>query len=55
MYAYEIVSVMKVDVSMFPFQQVDFDGNMGVEAYIKQAESLGLFGTGVLCGNLRKC
>lgn len=35
MYGYEIVSVMKVDISMFPFQQVDFDGDTSLEAYIK--------------------
>lgn len=54
MYAYEIVSVMKVDVTMFPFQQVDFEGDSRLETYIKQAESLGLFGTGVLCDNLEQ-
>lgn len=54
MYAYEIVSVMKVDVSMFPFQQVDFEGDTSLETYIKQAESLGMFGTGVLCDNLEQ-
>lgn len=41
-------------VSMFPFQQVDFDANTGVEEYIKQAQSLGLLGTGILCDNLEQ-
>lgn len=48
-YTYEIVSVMKTDVSMFPFQQAEFAGKTGLLDYVKQAKSLGLFGTGALC------
>lgn len=53
-YAYEIVSVMKTDVSVFPFQQTEFSGETGLLEYVRQAKSLGLFGTGVLCDNLEQ-
>ena len=46
---YEIVSVMKADLSMFPFQQVHFVGEGSLEAHVGQAKSLGMFGTGELC------
>lgn len=48
-FAYEILSVMKADPSMFPFQQTDFSGNGGLMGYIRQAKELGLFGTGKMC------
>lgn len=54
MYAYEIVSVMKTDVSVFPFQQTEFSGETGLLKYVRQAKNLGLFGTGVLCDNLEQ-
>nr|WP_304057438.1 class B sortase [Enterocloster clostridioformis] len=50
-YAYEIVAVMKTDVSVFPFQQAEFSGETGLLEYVRQAKSLGLFGTGELCGD----
>lgn len=46
---YEIVSVMKVDISMFPFQKVNFQGESGLMDYIKQAKALGLFNTEEIC------
>lgn len=46
---YEIVSVMKADLSMFPFKQVHFVGAGNLEAYVGKAKSLGLFETGELC------
>lgn len=42
---YEIVSVMKADLSMFPFQKTVFDGESGVREYVRQAKGLGLFET----------
>lgn len=42
---YEIVSVMKADLSMFPFQKAAFDAETGVREYVRQAKSLGLFET----------
>lgn len=53
-YEYEIVSVMKADVSAFPFQQAEFSGDTGLLEYIGKAKSLGLFDTGVLCDNLEQ-
>lgn len=44
---YEIVSVMKADLSMFPFQKTAFDGESGAREYVRQAKSLGLFETEV--------
>ncbi len=42
---YEIVSVMKADLSMFPFQKAAFDAETGVREYVRQAKGLGLFET----------
>lgn len=46
---YEIVSVMKADLSIFPFQQVDFAGEGSLKEYVRQAKGLGLFETRELC------
>lgn len=40
---YEIVSVMKADIRMFPFQQAEFQEAGGLPEYLLQAEALGLF------------
>ena len=40
---YEIVSVMKADIRMFPFQQAEFQDMEGLWDYLLQAEALGLF------------
>lgn len=40
---YEIVSVMKADIRMFPFQQAEFQDMEGLRDYLLQAEALGLF------------
>lgn len=40
---YRVVSVMKTDISIFPFQQVDFQEIGGLRDYLIQAKELGLF------------
>lgn len=42
---YEVVSVMKVDINMFPFQKTNFQDENDLMAYVKQAKKLGLFET----------
>ncbi len=49
---YEIVSVMKTDLSIFPFQQVEFAGAGSLKAYVEQAKSCGLFEIREFCGTL---
>ena len=44
---YQIVAVLKADVSMFDFQQASFHSPQGAEAYVQQAKALSLFETGV--------
>ena len=44
---YQIVAVLKADVSMFDFQQASFRSPQGAEAYVQQAKALSLFETGV--------
>lgn len=41
---YKIISVMKADVWMFPFQQAEFSEEEGLKDYLNQAKALGLFG-----------
>lgn len=43
---------MKVDISILLFQQADFSGKIGLEAYVRQAKDLGLFETGESCDTL---
>lgn len=43
---YEILAVLKADISMFPFQQVNFEEPGSLENYIKQAKSQSLFDIG---------
>lgn len=43
---YEIVSVMKADIRMFPFQQAEFQGAEGLQDYLIQAKALRLFEIG---------
>lgn len=40
---YEVVSVMKADIRMFPFQQAEFQDEQGLRDYLLQAEALQLF------------
>ena len=44
---YQIAAVLKVDVSMFDFQQISFQNQREAEAYVEQAKELALFETGV--------
>lgn len=44
---YQVAAVLKADVSMFDFQQISFQGQQEVEAYVDQAKALALFETGV--------
>lgn len=46
----DMMEVQKVEM-MFPFQQAEFSGETGLLEYVRQAKSLGLFGTGELCGD----
>lgn len=46
MEVYQIAAVLKVDTSMFPFQQVTFQEPDSLEAYVKQAKAQSLFETG---------
>lgn len=43
---YEIVSVMKADIRMFPFQQAEFQDMEGLRDYLLQAKALRLFEMG---------
>lgn len=43
MVEYEVIAVMKADVQMFPFQQVNFQEPDGLERYIRQAKAQRLF------------
>ena len=43
---YEIVSVMKADIRMFPFQQAEFQNAEGLKNYLLQAKVLRLFEMG---------
>ncbi|MCI9270667.1 MAG: class B sortase [Dorea sp.] len=43
---YEIVSVMKADIRMFPFQQAEFQDMEGLQDYLLQAKALRLFEMG---------
>lgn len=51
---YEIVSIMKVDITMFPFQKTDFQGKDDLKQYVKQAKNLGLFNTEDICLNTQR-
>lgn len=43
---YEIMSVMKADIRMFPFQQAEFQDMEGLRDYLLQAKALRMFGMG---------
>lgn len=53
-YEYEIISVMKTDVSVFPYQQAEFASEDSLLAYVGQAKILGLFETGVSCNGTKQ-